>query len=215
MDYSLDGVYEYILDLTDKKGSDLFQLPLVLDTFQNSVHDFLRERVAIIENTQQVTEDVQRLIETKKQPVQDDPEDTYVVLAPVPNDTFHILSVVPIFAGNVKARRQRMVRWGSREALAADPHNRPSVEYPHIYQAEDFVTINSGYNEKALYAYMTYMKKPTFATVSQSSTRIVNLPDPVIDDIILKTVDTLFGIVGDPRTQNAYRKEQSFGNINQ
>ena len=215
MNYTLGEVYEYILDLTDKKGSDLFQEPDVLKAFQTATHDFIRERIPVIEATQQVTQDLQKLMLTTKEVVTDNVDDPYSVICAIPTACFHLFRVLPLFKGNVTSARPRLVQHGDKTALMADPHNRPSVKYALSVQYKDTVEINSGYTEKALAAWLTYLKHPDFAAPGDIGTRIVDLPAAVIDDIIIKTVEILLTTVGDERQQSAYRRERSFGNINQ
>jgi len=215
MDYTLGEVFEYILDLTDKKGSDLHQEPDVINAFQTATHDFIREHIPVIENTRQVSQDLQKLMLTTKEVVIPNPDNPYTVICQIPSSCFFLSGVSPLFKGNVVSRRPRLIRHGDKSALQADPHNRATPEYPLNTQHIDIVEINSGVKEKAIGAYLTFLKKPDFAKPGESNKRIVDLPDDVIDDLILKTVDTLLGIVGDPRKQISYQKERSFGNINQ
>lgn len=216
MNYTLDEVCDYIDELTDKKGSDLFQKPYVLKTFQTATYDFLRERTPVIEATQQVTQDLQKLMLTTKETVTDNPDNPYTVICQVPETCFYLFRVLPLFKGGVTSRKPRLIRHGNRDALKSDPHNRPTVEYAMSVQYNDYVEIDSGINEKALSAYLTFLKHPTFADVGTGgATRIVDLPGAVIEDIIIKTIEILLGSKEDPRTMIATRREQTFGNINQ
>ena len=215
MDYTLNETYEYILDLVEKRGSELFQLPYVLNVFQTATYDFIRERIPTIEATQQVTQDLQKLMLTSKEAVTDNPDNVYTTICQVPETCHHLFRVLPIFKGNVTSRRPKLIRHGEREALTSDPHNRPTPSYALCIQYNDYVEIDAGFEEKSTGAYLTYLKHPDFATAIQTSKRIVDLPSGPIEDIVLKTVDKLLSGIGDPRSALAYQKEQTFGNTNQ
>ena len=211
MDYTLGGVYEHILDLTDKTGSDLFDKPFVRSAFITATYDFLREQVKLFENTQAITEDIRPLIVTTKRNVVDNPSNEFTVIFTVPAESFHLLSAIPVYKNKVLARKTRIARHGDRNSLKTDPHARPEKLYPHVYQYSDYYEIDPGQIEKPLETFLTYLKKPDFAPVDQDGTKIVNLSETVIHDLMLKTVDTLLGAVGDPRVNNAYRKDETFG----
>ncbi len=210
MNYTLEEVYDYILELTDKKGSDLFQLPYVLSVFQSSTLDFIGEKIPSIEKQQQVTQDLQSLMLTSKESVINDLNDPHAVTTAIPSDLHYLARVNPIFKGNVTSKRPRLVRHGNLDAMKSDPHNSPSTEYPIITQFTDTIKIESGYVEKPISVLITYLKKPLYAKLTEPNQRIVNLPDVVIDAIILKTESRLLGSKGDPRYQTAYNDERSF-----
>lgn len=214
MAYNWGNVFEYILDLTDKKGSDLHQEPDVLNAFKTATNDFLRAHTKIIEDTQRVSQDLQKLMITRSETVIDNPDNVYTVICQIPSNCFFLSGVLPKFKGNVVSRRPKLIRHGDRSALTTDPHNKPTPEYAISTQYIDTVEIDSGYNEKAIGAYLTYLKKPTYANLGEHEKQVVDLPGDVIEDLIIKTSDILLGIVGDPRVQVSGRREQTFGNVN-
>lgn len=91
--------------------------------------------------------------------------------------------------------------------MKVDPHNSPTVEYPLITQYSDYISIDSGYIEKPLHVYMTYLEQPDFAKENELQERIVNLPNGVIEAIIQKCVKELISSKGDVRTQSEFAKE--------
>lgn len=212
MEYSLESVYDYILELTDKKGSDFFQLPFVLNVFKSCTDDFLGERIAIFENTQKVTEDIVDLVKTTKVTVVEDMDNPFIVLAPVPELSLHLFSAKPVFKNGVIPRKTRLIRHGQDEPSEADPHNRPTVKYPTIIQETNVLKINSGKNERALSCYITFLKKPLFAPLDDQDQKIVDLQGPTIEALIKKTVFELESSKADDRSQMAYSKAENFRN---
>ncbi len=212
MEYTLANTYEYVLELLDKKGSDFIQMPDMMRVFKTATLDFIGERIPVIEKTQQVTSDLLPLMDTKKFNVLDDPDDSYVKLASIPSYVHHLVIARPLYKGNVTARRPRLIRHGNLDALMADPNNRPTIEYPLILQYMDYVKIHSGFDEKPLSVFFTYIKKPTFAELNLPDDQIVNMPDSAIEDIINKVVVSLSVTRADERAQANMIKEQSFRN---
>jgi len=212
MDYSLSNTYEYVMDLLDKKGSDLIQLPEMFRVFKTATIDFIGERLPVIEKTQQITEDLRPLMDIKKIPVANNPTDPYSTIASVPSYVDHLVRANPMFANGTSGRRPKLIKHGNIDAYFADPNKRPSEEYPLIVQYLDYVKIFTGYNIKPINVLMTYLKKPDYALLSNQQQRICNLPDSSIEDIINKTVLILSGVRGDERIQIHGQKEQSFRN---
>lgn len=207
MEYTLDETYEYILERADKKGSDFFQLPYVLQVFQTQTYDFIDERLPHLESNQRLTQDLQGIMLTKKFNVVDDVENVYRTNVIVPEDTYHLSRVIPIFKGEVVSRSPKMIRHGNEIPMSNDPHNKPTPEYPLITQFSDYANINSGYDEKPISAYLTYVKKPVFAKENEGSKRVVNMPDGAIEAIIQKCVLELISSKGDERTQSEMIKQ--------
>lgn len=207
MDYTLDEVYEYCLDRADKKGSDMFQMPYFLNVFQTQTYDFIDSKLPYLESNQRDTQDLQKIMLTKKINVVQDPENVYITNAALPEDLYHLSRVNPIFKGNVTSRKPNLIRHGNYDGMKVDPHNSPSIEYPLITQYANYIVIDSGYEEKPLNAFITYMLKPTFAKEDELQERIVNLPDGVIEAIIQKVVKEFVSSKGDPRTQSEFAKE--------
>ena len=211
MDYTQQEVYSYILDKVDKKGSDFFQLPHVLKVFRSMTHDFLDEHVKILEETQKVTQDLQFLMLTIKQNVVDDSDNPYIVNAAKPNNCYHLAVVKPIYFGGGVPRQVKMVRHGNMIAMNSDPHNRPTRDYPLITQHSDYVTIDSGYTEKAEACYITFIKHPIFAGLTETTKKIVDFPENVIDKIIEKVCFELISSKGDERSEISHTKSEAFG----
>tara|TARA_A100000172_G_C3044260_1_gene111877 strand:- start:61546 stop:62193 length:648 start_codon:yes stop_codon:yes gene_type:complete len=207
MDYTLDETYEYILDRADKKGSDMFQLPYVLNVFQTQTYDFIDEQLPYLESNQRNTQDLQQVMLTKKINVVNDPQDNFKTNAALPEDLYHLSRVNPIFKGGVTSRRPKLIRHGNYDGMRTDPHNKPTAEYPLITQYNNYINIDSGFNEKPISTHITYLTKPIFAKENELQERIVNLPNGVIEAIIQKCVKELVSSKGDQRTQAEFAKE--------
>lgn len=209
----MDETYEYILERCDKKGSDFFQLPHVINVFQTQTYDFIDERIPFLGSNQRLVQDLQGIMEKKKSPVLEDPENVYMTNVALPEELYHLVAVQPIFKGNVVSRDPKLIRHGRDIPMQRDPHNKPTVEYPLITQYSNYANINSGYEERPISCYLVYIKKPTFAKVDQSNNRVVNLPNGPIEAIITKVIKELVSSKGDPRTQSEFVKELGQRNI--
>lgn len=207
MNYTLDEVYEYILDRADKKGSDMFQLPYVLNVFQTETYDFIDSKLPTLESNQRDTQDLQQIMLTKKINVVQDIENPYKTNAALPEELYHLSRVNPIFKGEVTSRRPKLIRHGNYDGMKVDPHNSPTPEYPLITQYNNYISIDSGFNEKPISTLITYLLKPIFAKENELQERVVNLPDGVIEAIIQKCVKELVSSKGDQRTQSEFAKE--------
>lgn len=210
MAYTLTDTYEYGLELLDKKGSDFVQLPEFFRFFKTAVLDFIGERIPIIEKTQQITNDLRPLMKTAKVIVIDDPEDSYAVISAVPNDCHHLVRANAGYEGNVTGRRPSLIRHGNIDAYKADPNQKPAMDYPLITQYQEYIKIDSGFNNKAIISYMTYIKYPTYADIGTPTQQIVDLDDVSIEDILNKTILNLMATRADDRTNIKAQQEQSF-----
>lgn len=214
MDYTLDEVYEYILERADKKGSDFFQLPYIIQVFQTQTYDFIDERLPLLEANQQITQDLQEIMLTKSfVPVQD-PNNVYKVNVSLPEGYYHLSRVLPFFSGGVASRRPKLIRHGNYEGMRADPHNAPTPEYPLIVQYSNYVNIDSGYLEKPIKVNLTWIDEPVFAKENEPDKKIVNMRPGAIEAIIQKCILELVSSKGDPRTQSEMIKEKEIRKIN-
>lgn len=210
MTYELEEVYEYILDLADKKGSDFFQLPFVRSVFITQTINFIGGHIKKLEATQQVKEDIRPLMVTTKENVIGNPDNPFTVLCIIPENCHYLSLARPLFKGGVVPRITQLIRHAREETMVASPHNRPTISYPIVTEYLDVAEINSGINEKAIGCYLTYIKKPIYANLDEPSKRIVDLPDAVIEDIVQKTVFELESGKGDERSQVSYQKSETF-----
>jgi len=207
MEYTLDEVLEYTLDRADKKGSDMFQMPYFLNVFETQTYDFIDSLLPFLESNQRDTQDLQEIMLTKKINVVADPVDNFKTNAALPEGLYHLSRVNPIFSGGVTSRKPNLIRHGNYDGMKVDPHNRPTPEYPLITQFSNYINIDSGFNEKPTQVIITYLQEPVFATETELTKRIVNLPNGVIQSIIQKVVKEFVSSKGDPRTQSEFIKE--------
>lgn len=198
--YTLEETYYYILEKTDKIGSDFFQMNTVLNRFKSATYEYLDSVFNEIEKTQQVSDKVKPLIIPKKFATIPDP-DLSGVIGSLPSDYYHLLSVKPIYADGTFPRKTKLVRHGSLEINTTDPFNKPTSEYPIITQYDNYLNVNTGADTPPSNILIVYIKKPTFAALNEPTVRIVNLPDNVIEEIVELTIKQLFSTTADPRVQ--------------
>jgi hypothetical protein len=198
--YSLEETYYLILQKADKIGSDFFQLPVILNRFRSATYEYLDAIKKVLEMNQGITDDIKPLIVPKRFPLLAD-ADLGGMKGPLPSDYYYLASIKPIYLGNTTPRQTRVVRIGQDEIMKIDPFNKPTLEYPHVYQYENFINIQTNDVEEAIEVLILYIKKPVFANLNEPQVRIVNLPDNVIEKIIEITVKQLFASTADQRVQ--------------
>ncbi|RZV56996.1 MAG: hypothetical protein EX254_10485 [Flavobacteriaceae bacterium] len=208
--YTLTEAYEIYIDRIDKQGSDFVQLPEFLRHFKSATYDFIGERIPVIEKTQQIVEDLRTLMTPFKATCIQDPNDSYAVIASIPSNCHHLARVNALYSDGTSGRRPTFIRQGNIDPYNASPSKKPAKEYPVITQYMDYVKIQSGYNDKAEFAFLTYIAKPTFAGLTQSGNPIVNLNVQAVEDIINKAVVRTMAAKGDPRMQSEVYQEQSY-----
>lgn len=208
--YTLTEAYEIYQDRIDKQGSDFVQLPEFLRHFKSATYDFIGERVPIIEKTQQIVEDLRPLMKTDKRTCIQDPNDAHAMIASVPTDCHHLVRVNALFSDGTSGRRPKLIRHGNYDSYQSSPSKRATNEYPLITQYEDYVKVMTGYVVKAQYAFLTYIKKPTFAGENSPGTQIVDLSVQAIEDILNKTIVRTMAAKADPRTQTEVYQEKSY-----
>ena len=84
--------------------------------------------------------------------------------------------------------------------------------YPLVLQFSDSFQVDAG-GTVPVTMKITYCKKPTFATAGEPGTRIVNLPDDAIEEILKITVTNLFNKTADERTQSSYQLQEAYRKV--
>lgn len=213
MEYSLAEVHEKLKQLSDKMGSDYFPLPVFLNFFETATYDFVGERLKIVEKTQEVTDDIRNLISTPELlPCTADPNFSGRYIVGLPTKYLRAVAYDVIYANNERCRRADMIRHAEVVHYQNNPNRRPTKSYPIIVQLESLFQIDSG-SAVPEYLRLTYAKKPSFATIGQPTTRIVNLPDDALEKVLKTTVTNLFGKTADERTQMSYQLQESYRKV--
>lgn len=215
MGYTLGEVEDKINILADKLGSDFFPLPVLVPVFENATIDFVGERLKIFEKNQEITDDISNLIIPKKVAIIENPDldfaDEYI--APIPEDYMRILSYGVIYDDTSRSRTTRMMKNSQYMIMRNDPNNKPNKFYPIAVQLNSIWKIYSGSVNTPTGFNIVYCKKPTFATVYETATRIVNLSDEAIEKILMMTVTRLFNSTADQREQTNYQLQEAFRKV--
>lgn len=209
MDYTLQNVHQKILFMCDKMGSDYFPLPITLNFFETSTWSFLGERLRHLEKNQEITDDIRNLIIPKVIPIIEDPNIQEKYIAAIPSDYHRLVRFDVAFTDGYINRLSRLSKQGGYNIAKRNPNREPNKRYPLVLQESGYFHIDSGTDVPSEFKIM-YCKKPTFATTGDQSARIVNLPDDVIENILLDTVTRLFSKTADERQQPSYKLEDVF-----
>jgi hypothetical protein len=217
--YTIDYFEKHIDSLTDKLGSDLFPLVMKMERFQMCTFDFLRETTKWLEATQEISDDIKPLIKHAVLPTIS--EGAGVFIAAEPNDYYRLISIVPLVnvgSGNriQKAKKVYIVKEGQRQAYERDPHRKPSGLYPHVYRyAKVFeIKVESNNVDVIDQAKIVYVKTPTFGNIFNPSDIIVDLPISAVEQICLKTADSLRFTAGDEAAGPNYQFNNTYGKRN-
>jgi hypothetical protein len=213
MEYKLKEVQQKVQEFADKMNSDYFPLPVFLNHFETATHKFIGEKLRIIESNQEVVEDIRTLIQTGKLTVIKDANDTTRYIAALPTDYLQQIAYDVFYKDGTRCRRADMKKHSQKTISYNDPNQQPTKQYPNIFQESSLFHIECGSTAVPDYMKITYCKKPSFATTGKPETRIVNLPDQAIENIILTTVTRLFATTGDERMQSQYTIEEAFRKV--
>ncbi len=209
MAYTVQHLYDKVMEGVDKIGSDLYTIPYVLRRLEAVAHDFIGETVKFIENTQEIRDDLRTLYKPFYQPLITIPvtqvgpvtAPTFVGFA-LPSDYQHLMSAKVIDA-NVTVRDTRIVRHGQDEIYHTDPNKKPAAEYPLLVLHEDYIRIYSPGNPTHLQGF--YIKKPIVWKFDEEGdfniAIAINLPDHSVDKLIKDIINDIFIASGDPRAQ--------------
>lgn len=227
--YTLDYVDKYLDEKLDKMGSDYFPLPIKFNFFKTATLDLIRESTKFIEVTQEISDDIKDLIVI----------DSFVDLVPkmiervdstlVPSYEYHcaypdnylrLISIKPLYEdGNVyktKFNVVNIIKEGQDIIYNRDPFKKPTMEYPNVFRKEDFIQIDFGDKNTLIYpkAYLSFVKKPTFADINNMNDRIVDLTDISIEKIIDRTANSLRFKTADSAASSNYQFDNTFGKRN-
>ena len=212
MDYQLAEVHEKLKQLSDKMGSDYFPLPLFINFFETGTYDFVGEKLKIVEKTQEVTDDIRDLILTTDIDIIVDPNQSDKYIAALPANYLRQVAYDVLYTGTESCRRADLIRHAEYSSAKLNPNKQPNKQYPLILQFASTFQIDAGATVPVTFR-LTYAKKPTFATTGQPGTRIVNLPDDAIEEILKITVTNLFGKTADERQQPSYQLQEAYRKV--
>ena len=211
MNYTLEEIRDKAEVFSDKMGSDYFTLPVFLSAFETSALGFIGLRLKQVEKTQEITDDIRNLVVPKKIPVIVDTNNLSRYIAPVPVDYIRLLSYDVIYQDGSICRQANLLRQSEKKHALNNPSEKPNKKYPIITQENELWEVDSGSTVPA-FLKIYYGKKPSIASTNELTKRIINLPDDVIEKILLNTLKLLYGFTADERTalydkfEKEYRK---------
>lgn len=211
-DYTLSGVHTKLNQLVDKVNGDYFPMPVFLNFFEMEAYDFIGAEIKEIELNQSITDNVQSLVKVRDLVVAPSTSPHQKYSAGVPDDYYRTLAHTLVYNDGIEALRSDMVKHAEYQLNKRNPNRQPTKNYPAVLQHESTFEIDAG-PAVPVTLRLTYCAKPLFARTDQSTTRIVNLPDDVIDKILKKTVTALFNTTADPRFQSSKILEDEYQKI--
>lgn len=216
--YSLEWFDDYADELLDKMGSDLFPLSIKLNRFKTMTLAFINDALKYMETTQKLSDDIKSLIVPGvKIPLQKDLINN-IWEAAEPSDYYRLISAVPLTSENGTdmklCKEVKILKEGQRLAYSRDPFREATDEYPNIFRVSNLFQIDVGLKSTVVYdnALVSYVKKPVFGILGDLTQRIVNLHDSAIEEIVLKTTDSLRFSTGDATSVSNFNFNQTYGN---
>lgn len=217
--YTIDYFEKHIDSLTDKLGSDLFPLPIKMERFQMCTYDFLRESTKWLEATQEISDDIKPLVKHDSLIAINDGNGVFT--APEPVDYYRLISIMPLVnvgGGNriQKAKKVHILKEGQRQAYERDPHRKPSGLYPHVFRYASVFEVKVEPNNIDVIDRLkiVYVKKPTFGDINNLNDIVVNLPISAVEQICIKTADSLRFTTGDEAAPSNYQFGTTYGKRN-
>lgn len=212
--YTVEYVDKEIDSLTDKLGSDYFPLVVKWGRFVSMTYDFILSNVSWIEANQEISDNIKPLV------VQNFELAALVqngkIIVPEPINYFRLISLYPLEKINNNHVKTcalcNIKKVGQEQIIDRDPFEKPTKKYPSIYRSSNFFTIDIG-NEIGEYekAIISYVKKPTFGNINNLNSIMVNLPEGSVEQIILKTANSLRLNTSEETSKDIYMFNQTFG----
>lgn len=222
MDFSLQAVDRKVREYADKIGSDYFPLPVFMNRFEKATYDFVGERAKIAENTQEVVDDIKRLVRIAELVIIDDPNESLAgrYLAAQPADYLRLLRCTILFPGDTQSRRVTITKHGEIDSNLVNPYKKPSRNYPLVIQLESSFKVYTSSTPAPTFLKLSYVKTPSIVQPvsgtygpTELATRIVDLPDDAILKIMQSVVTDYYINTGDPRGNGAYQLQESFRKV--
>ena len=213
MNYTLSEVHLKLKQLSDKMGSDYFVLPVFLNFFETATYDFVGERLKIVEKTQEITDDIRTLVGSSLLDVIVNPNNSNTYVSSLPTDYYALVAQDVLYTDQSRCRRSDLIRNSEYDIARNNPNKQPTKQYPLILQYSDLLELDCGTIATPEFIKLIYCKKPSFATTGEPSTRIVNLPNQSIEEILKITVTQLFSKTADERTQTQYQLQETYRKV--
>ena len=161
--YDLTWIDQYIDELCDKMGSDLFPLPIKMKRFIAMTYDLIRENTNFLEGTQEISDDIKPLI-ARNVDVDMVDQGNGVYTVDEPDDYLRLIQIIPMYLDGTlkqKAKKVKIIKTGQDMAYnERDPFRKPSPSYPTVLRYDLEFEINVG-QDTVTYtkARMMYVKK--------------------------------------------------------
>ena len=159
MAFTFSYLYDKVLELTDKIGSDFFDVDYVMKRLETATFDFIGETVKFIENTQEIRDDLLSLYKPFNLSQIAHPPQSNAYLPTLPTDYLHLMNIQGVDA-SIRVRETNLIRHGQTEIQLNDPDTRPTPEYPIIVAYDTFIKLYSPGSPTAVTGF--YVKKPEF-----------------------------------------------------
>lgn len=207
--YTVQEVYDKTLQQADKMGSDYLALPEALSRLKKAAYDFIGQKSAQVEKTQEVTEDLQSLVKIAPFIPVIDPNVTGTFLVPFPNDFFHRLRITVFYGTTEKSRLPRFQKFGEANTNEVSPYKKPDRKYPLITNYSDYMNINTGGAIPSKIAF-TYFKKPVFGTEANMAGVWLELPVQAIEEILALMIAEWMVQKGDSRGPSEFQLKETY-----
>ena len=218
MTYTIAECDKYLDELTDKLGSDYFPIDIKFGRFVTMTYDFIRNNSNYLETSQEISDDLKNIL-IRRNHVMNATSVPGVYEIAEPADYFRLISVEPFARVNgvdvKKFKKVNIIKEGQRIAYERDPFREPSSFYPSIFRIANIFEVNVGNDpDPYLNAKVSFLKKPTFGDINDDNARILNLSDIAIEQILLKTAQSLRFTTGDETAASVFQFDQAFGKRN-
>lgn len=212
MSYTVNEMYNRVLEESDKLGSDYFTLVQVKNAFKKEVLDFVGARAKDAELNQEVTDDIRSLVVPTTINFIPNPDDAKAVMAALPNNYFAKLSLNVLYSDGLTSRVPTIERFGENNTNSVSPYKKPERMYPLIQQFANYFNVKCGIPafspitpQKLV---IVYIKKPTFG--NQVNDICVDLPDQVCESMFANVATNFFLTTGDERAGSNFQADRTY-----
>lgn len=211
MAYTVEKLYEKVIEGTDKMGSDFFTIPYIMNRLETATNDFIGKTVKFIENTREISDDLMPLYKPYNFPVVIDPNDSEYKVAVLPPDYMHLMSS-DVIDENITVRETKLLRHGQTSINRRNPNTKPTAEYPILTTYDTYIRVESPGTPTFVKGF--YLKKPIFGkhgiNDDISKEIAVDLPETSVDKIIKLIITDIFVATGDERAPLEFQQAKDF-----
>lgn len=199
MAYTINFIYNKILDEIDKRGSDFMTVERVMDVLETETYNFLGETLDYLESTEKISNDIRTLYKPYSLNVIPDPNDSNFKAVALPEDYQHLYTAEVIDPFTFKTRK---MRHGSYQAVKNDPNKKATAEHPVVVVYDNYMRIYTALPSNPTKVEGLYVSKPIFGDPDGEIDEeiCVNLPDSTVQVILKKMIRSIFGAIGDERS---------------